>query len=236
MTRVTQHAVALTSLQGLNGNLAALQRLQQQMTSGKTISQPSDDPTGTNTSMIVRQGMAGATQQARNITDGQTFLDSTDSALQNMLDQVRKVRDLTVQALNNGALDGPSQQAIATQVQGIREIKISTTDQGLIKPREHTSHRREGYQNISKSSWTGERKLESRLGQQVQLVLELLQLCIHYGLVDLTLGLLVRYIVQLQADSFFVSVMQRLDILDIGHDGTSSLLECDESAEGNQII
>jgi flagellar hook-associated protein 3 FlgL len=121
MTRVTQHAVALTSLQGLNGNLAALQRLQQQMTSGKTISQPSDDPTGTNTSMIVRQGMAGAAQQARNITDGQTFLDSTDSALQNMLDQVRKVRDLTVQALNNGALDGPSQQAIATQVQGIRE-------------------------------------------------------------------------------------------------------------------
>jgi flagellar hook-associated protein 3 FlgL len=127
--RVTQHAVALTSLQGLNSNLAALQRLQQQMTSGKTISQPSDDPTGTNTSMITRQGIASVTQQARNISDGQTFLDSTDSALQNILDQVRKVRDLTVQALNNGATDAQSQQAIATQVSGIRESLFGQANQ-----------------------------------------------------------------------------------------------------------
>lgn len=127
--RVTQHAVALTSLQGLNSNLAALQRLQQQMTSGKTISQPSDDPTGTNTSMITRQGISGVTQQARNISDGQTFLDSTDSALQNMLDQVRTVRDLTVQALNNGAMDAQSQQAIATQVKGIRESLLGQANQ-----------------------------------------------------------------------------------------------------------
>ena len=127
--RVTQHAVALTSLQGLNSNLGALQRLQQQMTSGKTISQPSDDPTGTNTSMITRQGIASATQQARNISDGQTFLDSTDTALQNMLDQVRKVRDLTVQALNNGAMDAQSQQAVATQVTGIRESLLGQANQ-----------------------------------------------------------------------------------------------------------
>jgi flagellar hook-associated protein 3 FlgL len=127
--RVTQHAVALTSLHGLNSNLGALQRLQQQMTSGKTISQPSDDPTGTNTGMITRQGIASVTQQARNITDGQTFLDATDSALQTILDQVRQVRDLTVQALNNGAMNAQSQQAVATQVSGIRQSLLGQANQ-----------------------------------------------------------------------------------------------------------
>src|SRR3954454_24133864 len=127
--RITQRAVTLTSLQGLNGNLAALAKMQQQLTSGKTISQPSDDPTGTNTSMITRLGIEGVTQHARNISDGQTFLDATDSALQNVLDQVRKVRDLTVQALNQGAQSPASQQAIATEVTGIRESLLGQANQ-----------------------------------------------------------------------------------------------------------
>jgi flagellar hook-associated protein 3 FlgL len=127
--RVTQHAIVLTSLQGLNSNLGTVQRLQQQMTSGRSIGRPSDDPTGANTSMITRQGLASLTQQARNISDGQTFLDSTDSALQNILDQVRTVRNLTVQALNDGAMDAQSQQDVATQVTGIRESLLGQANQ-----------------------------------------------------------------------------------------------------------
>ena len=127
--RITQRAMAQTSLLGLNTNLAALQKLQQQLTSGKLISRPSDDPTGTNTSMLTRQNLAGVTQQARNITDGRTFLDATDSALQSMLDQARRVRDLAVQALNGGAQGADSQQAIATEVDGVRQSLISAANQ-----------------------------------------------------------------------------------------------------------
>ena len=127
--RVPQRAIALTSLQGLNGNLTALQKLQQQMTSGTMISKPSDDPTGTNTSMITRQGIASVTQQARNISDGQTFLDSSDATLQDMLSQVLRVRDLTVQGLNTGAQDTASQNAIATEVGGVRESLIGQANQ-----------------------------------------------------------------------------------------------------------
>jgi flagellar hook-associated protein 3 FlgL len=127
--RITQRAVGLTSLQGLNSNLAALNKLQQQLTSGKTISKPSDDPTGTNTSMIIHQGIAGLTQQARNISDGQTFLDASDSALQDMLSQVQRVRDLTVQALNSGAQDTQSEGAIATEITGVRESLIGQANQ-----------------------------------------------------------------------------------------------------------
>src|SRR4051795_10725537 len=129
MMRVTQRAVVLTSLQGLNRNLSAASKLQQQLTSGTMISRPSDSPTGTNTSLITRQAISGNNQYTRNISDGQTFLDATDSALQDMLDQVRKVRDLTVQALNGGAQSAQSQDAIATEVAGIRESMLGQANQ-----------------------------------------------------------------------------------------------------------
>src|SRR4051794_22396940 len=102
--RVTQRSIALTSLQGLNRNQEAVSKLQQQLTSGKTISKPSDDPTGTNSAMQTRQEIAGAAQYARNISDGMSQLDATDSALQNMVAQVHRVRDLTVQGANTGTM------------------------------------------------------------------------------------------------------------------------------------
>jgi flagellar hook-associated protein 3 FlgL len=109
--RITQRAVALTSLQGLNRNLDSVAKLQQQLTSGKQISAPSDSPTGTNRAMQTRNDQAAVDQQARNITDAQAWLDQTGSTMQSMIAQVQRVRDLTVQGLNTGASSGPSQQA-----------------------------------------------------------------------------------------------------------------------------
>ena len=74
MMRVTQRAVVLTSLQGLNSNLSAVSKLQQQLTSGTQISRPSDSPTGTNTSLITRQAISGNGQYTRNISS-QRFAD-----------------------------------------------------------------------------------------------------------------------------------------------------------------
>jgi flagellar hook-associated protein 3 FlgL len=127
--RITQRAVTLTALQGLNGNLNAVNKLQQQLTSGTTISRPSDSPTGTNTSMLTRADMAGVEQQSRNITDGTAVLNATDAALQDMLRQVHRVRDLTVQALNDGAMNDQSRQAIAAQVGGLRESLLGQANQ-----------------------------------------------------------------------------------------------------------
>jgi flagellar hook-associated protein 3 FlgL len=129
MMRITQRAVVQNSLQGLNANLTAYNKLNQQLTSGKTISKPSDSPTGTNTSLITRKSISGNDQYARNISDGQTFLDATDSSIQDMLTQVRRVRDLTVQALNGGAQSAQSQAAIATEVSGIRESMLGQANQ-----------------------------------------------------------------------------------------------------------
>jgi flagellar hook-associated protein 3 FlgL len=127
--RITQRAITQNSLLGLNSNLAALDKLQQQLTSGKTISRPSDSPTGSNTSMLTRRSIADNEQQARNIADGTAVLEATDTALQDMLAQTQKVRDLTVQALNSGAGNADTRQAVASQVTGLRTSMLGQANQ-----------------------------------------------------------------------------------------------------------
>jgi flagellin-like hook-associated protein FlgL len=123
--RITQRAVALTSLQGLNRNLDAVGKLQQQLTSGRLISMPSDSPTGTNRAMQTRTDQSATAQQARNIGDAKSWLEQTDSTLQEMLDTTRRVRDLTVQGSSTGSQSAVSAQAIATEVKSLREGLLS---------------------------------------------------------------------------------------------------------------
>jgi flagellin-like hook-associated protein FlgL len=131
--RITQRAVALTSLQGLNRNLDAVGKLQEQLTSGRLINAPSDSPTGTNRAMQTRAEQSAVAQQGRNISDAKGWLEQGDSSIREMLDTTRRVRDLTVQGLNTGAVSDASQQALATEVTSLRDGLLSlanTTVQG----------------------------------------------------------------------------------------------------------
>ncbi|MGR7025427.1 flagellar hook-associated protein FlgL [Geodermatophilus sp. URMC 62] len=129
--RITQKAVTQTALQGLNKNLSDLGKLQQQLTSGKIVSKPSDSPSGVNRAMQVRQDQAAAAQQARNISDAQGWMDFTDTTLQSMVTQVNRVRDLTIQASNGGALSESGRIAIGTEVAALRESLLGLANQSV---------------------------------------------------------------------------------------------------------
>jgi flagellar hook-associated protein 3 FlgL len=129
--RITQRAVAQTSLLGLNRNLTQLGKLQQQLTSGRRISAPSDSPTDTNRAMQLRQSQSAATQYARNVSDGQGWLDAADTALNSMISQVKKARDLTVQGMNTGGLSGASQTAIAGELSSLRDSLLGVANQTI---------------------------------------------------------------------------------------------------------
>jgi flagellar hook-associated protein 3 FlgL len=109
------------SLAGLNGNLSAVAKLQNQLTSGKVLTRPSDSPTGTNTAMQTRAQLGAVTQQARNISDAQSWLDTTYSTMTNMIDVAQRARDLTVQGLNTGATSTEAATALATEVSALRD-------------------------------------------------------------------------------------------------------------------
>src|SRR3954468_4364324 len=108
------------SLAGLNNNLTALTKAQNQLATGRVLNRPSDSPIDTNKSMQVRSDLARVAQQERNISDAQSRLDQTDSALSGVQDLLKRVQTLTIQGLNTGANDATSSAALATEIRALR--------------------------------------------------------------------------------------------------------------------
>ena len=116
--RITQQLVANVALRGLQSNLSIMQNLQQQLSSGKQISQPSDDPAGTASSMALRSQNDADTQYLRNIDQASSRLSTTDTALTQLADRLTSIRTLVVQS-RDGALGTSSQSALSAEVTSI---------------------------------------------------------------------------------------------------------------------
>jgi len=122
--RVTQQTMQRSTLANLQLNLSKMSSLQQEMSSGKRINKPSDDPSGTSLALGMRSEQRSYTQFARNIDDGLGWLSAADTSMQSAVTQVRRARDLTVQS-GSGALNAAGREALATEIESIRDGLIS---------------------------------------------------------------------------------------------------------------
>ena len=120
LTRVTSQTRMLNAQHNLQSSAAMLAKLQDQSTTLKKISVPSDDPTGTADSLRVRVSQAATAQYGRNIDDATGWLDTVDSTLSATTNILRRVRDLTVQGANDGALSATAKEAIASELEGLK--------------------------------------------------------------------------------------------------------------------
>jgi flagellar hook-associated protein 3 FlgL len=123
--RVTHQTVQKSSLANLQLNLSKMADLQGRMSSGKVITKPSDDPGGTAHALQLRGEKRAAEQYARNIDNGVGWLSSVDSALLTSLASMRQARDLTVQGANIGTMNPVTREAIATELEGIRDTLLA---------------------------------------------------------------------------------------------------------------
>lgn len=131
--RVTQQTMQRSTLANLQKNLATMADLQNKLSGNTKIAKPSDDPAGTASAITLRAELRANTQASRNIDDGNGWLTTADTALNSSLDALRQARDLTVQGANSGALNAQAREAIAVQLEGLRETLLSqanTTYQG----------------------------------------------------------------------------------------------------------
>lgn len=128
MFRITQRSMADTTYANLQASLSRSSTLQEQLSSGKQISRPSDNPIGTSDIMQLKAERAATAQYVRNAENGISWLDTADNALQLSSAAIRRARDLTVQA-GNGALGQPGRDAIAAELRGVREslVELSNT-------------------------------------------------------------------------------------------------------------
>ena len=123
--RITQRMTASRTLAGLESNQSALTRLQQEVSSGKVITRPSDDPAGTVSALQLRGEISRQDQFARNATDGIGWLGTLDTALTSANSTLRRVRDLVVQGMSAGSNSTQSLSALATEVSSLRDTLIS---------------------------------------------------------------------------------------------------------------
>lgn len=99
--RVTQSMLSNNMLRNLNTSYGKMSKLQDQITSGKKISRPSDDPVVALKGMNYRTELDKIGQYQRNIGEAHNWLDTSDSSLGQVGDALIRVKELIVQAAND---------------------------------------------------------------------------------------------------------------------------------------
>ncbi|WP_062382566.1 flagellar hook-associated protein FlgL [Demequina iriomotensis] len=131
INRVTQQTVQRSTLANLQMNLSKMADLQGQMSSGKIITKASDDPSSAGRAMSYRAEKAASEQALRNATDGESWLSQIDSTLQSAVSALRRARNLTVQGANSGAMGDTSREAIAVDIDGLRDALLDLANTKL---------------------------------------------------------------------------------------------------------
>ena len=123
--RVTQRMLTEGSLDNLQRGLGRLAKIQEQLSTGRVINRPSDNPTGTTSAMRLRGSLADQAQFARNAQDGLGWLTQVDATLASVTGTVRGARDLALQGANSGSVGPVARNALAIEVEGLREELVA---------------------------------------------------------------------------------------------------------------
>jgi flagellar hook-associated protein 3 FlgL len=125
--RVSTNAIYRTGIEAIQRGQNELSRTQLQMSSGKRILTPADDPNGAVQALQLRQSIAAVDQFGRNANYATIRQQQEENVLQQMGDALQRVRELTVQAANATQTD-ESREAIAVELTQIRSALVDTAN------------------------------------------------------------------------------------------------------------
>lgn len=127
--RISTNFVSNQIIENLNVDLARLTNLNTQVSTGRRIQQPSDDPLGAQRVTSVGEALSRLTQHQRNATYVTNWLGTTESALSGVNDALRQANSLAVRGANDATLTQTELDALASEVNGILEnvFQLSNT-------------------------------------------------------------------------------------------------------------
>jgi flagellar hook-associated protein 3 FlgL len=115
MMRISSQQIfsgGINRLQDLNSNLNTTQ---QQISTGKRVNNPSDDPVAAARILKLDQELSRVETYQRNVNLADNRLSQEESALESATDIIQRVRELTVQA-GNGSLSANDRRSIASEL------------------------------------------------------------------------------------------------------------------------
>ncbi|NLO39457.1 MAG: flagellar hook-associated protein FlgL [Ruminiclostridium sp.] len=98
--RITNNMLINNMISNLNTNLNRMNKYQNQLATGKKISLPSDDPIVASRALKLRTDVAEIEQYQRNVDDASSWMEITETTLEQMGEVMQRVRELTVQGSN----------------------------------------------------------------------------------------------------------------------------------------
>lgn len=118
--RVTNHMMIQSMLNDLYRNTDRMSNYQRQLSTGKKISRPSDDPVRVANSLRLRTKLGENEQYRSNSEDANSYLQLTDTALQQINSVYQRVRELALRGAT-GSLSEGDQKTIADEVVQLRK-------------------------------------------------------------------------------------------------------------------
>ncbi len=122
--RITNGMMINSMMRTMSRNLNNMEKLEQNLATGKKFLTPSDDPIGVSKSLRLNTDVANMEQYKRNAEDAISWLDTTEMAIENIGTVFQRARELTVQAANEtNSLD--ERTAISSEIKQLKEQIIT---------------------------------------------------------------------------------------------------------------
>ncbi len=123
--RITNNMLMSNMMRNLNNNLRRLDKYQTQMSTGKRIQKPSDDPVRASRALRLRTDLSRLEQYEKNSDNALSWIEITESAVAEVGDVLGRARELTVRAAT-GTLGTDDKQKIADEMKQLKEQLISS--------------------------------------------------------------------------------------------------------------
>ena len=121
--RVTNGMIASRVVFNAQRSITRLLELQTDMSSGRRINNPSDDPTGTVRDLDYREELAKIDQYQNNVSKALNWMGTYDSVLSDAKDFISTAKEVAI-TMANGDYDSTAREASASEIQSIFEQMI----------------------------------------------------------------------------------------------------------------
>ncbi len=120
MVRVAQSMLSTNMLRNLNTSYSKMSKLQDQLTTGRIFTRPSDDPVASVKRMDYRVQLDKIGQFSRNVNEMNAWVDTTDSTLSGVTSALTRVQELVTQAANDSNTSD-ERQKMALEIEQIQQ-------------------------------------------------------------------------------------------------------------------
>lgn len=118
--RITTDMITSSTLADINAAQATMTRSQEELASGKSILEPSDNPYGAAQAITLQSSLDGLTAYEHGAQDGVSWMNTSSSALSSIASQVQRVRELVLQGAS-GIDSSTDLEDIAEEVEQLTE-------------------------------------------------------------------------------------------------------------------